>query len=215
MTLEYVNSSAVSAAFDMDLKKPPTSSKQYMLMNWIDGLQASTATTGQTDPCVKQTYETSKPKTSPTLTYSAEGFHANPFRLLANDQNSKTHVAHSFMKLYALQKKNNPRCFFSKTSMACSQSTKEKPFAKSSKTLGNWGIYANGTFLTADTLEYLSPVAESSLSHILQNTHEVDKQFFLSQKTMKTIIRKLGKKSFRPRLLHPLGQNVILEGTGL
>lgn len=215
MTLEYANSSAVSAAFDMDLKKPPTSSKQYMLMNWIDGLQASTATTGPTEHCVKQTYETSKPKTSQTLTYSAEAFPANPFRLLANAQNSETHAAHSFMKLYGLQKKNNPRCFFSKTSMACSPSTKEKLFAKSSKTLGNWGIYANGTFLTADTLESLSPVAESLLSHILQNTHEVNEQFFLSQKAMMTVIRKLGKKSFRPRLLHPLGQNVILEGAGL
>jgi len=216
MSSESANSSAELAVSAMALKQPLTNSKQCSLTSWINGPPQSTATTGPTTHYVKETSETSKPKTSPTLTSCAEASPVNPSQWhLANAKDSKTHAAHSFMKSFGLQKQNNPKCFFSKTSPAYLASNKEKSFKPSLKKWGNWGIYANGRFLTANFSESLNPADECSLSHILQSETEVGEQFFLSHKAMTTIVRKIvwGGKSFRPRLLQALEQHAILEAT--
>ena len=210
-----VNCLPASEASDAASKQHPTNSKQCTLTNSTNGPPPSTATTGTMQHYMREISEASKPKTSPTLTSCAEASLAKAIAWLANDKDSKTHAEPSFMKLCGLQKKNNPRLYFSKTSPDYSAVNKETLFKQSLKKWGNWGIYVSGKFLTADFSESLSPVAESSLSHILQSQTEVGEPFFLSPKAMTTVIRKLllGGKSFRPRLLRALEQHAILEAT--
>ena len=135
----------------------------------------------------QQTLLKSEQKTYRTLISCVEDFLVKHSQSLERGEVFKIPEEHSFLRLRELLKLKDLKLFSLKMSKGYSITTKGKLLEQSFKRFQNWGIMFNGWFLTASFLEFPKTERGYSLSEVLEEN--VDQKYYLSEKSMKSIIK--------------------------
>jgi len=134
-----------------------------------------------------------------TLICSVEDFLAKHSQSLEKGEVSKIPGAHCFLTLQEYLKLKDLKLCSLKTSKAYSITKQGKLLESSFKRFQNWGIIFNGWFLTASFSEFPRTERGYSLSEVLEENP--DQKYFLSEKSVKTIMKRVEDKYHPPLLV--------------
>ena len=123
-----------------------------------------------------------------TLICFVEDFLARLFLLLGNEEDLKILEELYSMKLPKVQGLKDLNYCSWKTSKDFCHTITGEPLELSLQPFLTWGIFSNGRYLTARTMESHRTGNECSLSDILEK--DVDSKYFLSEKSVQFLIRR-------------------------
>ena len=137
-----------------------------------------------------QIQETSeKSKTSQTMNYLPQGFHASLSALLEKEEVLKILEELCSLRLLVSPNKSNHAFYYLKMLKGFYHTTKEKRLLPSLTRWMNWGMTANGKCLTAKISVSHKTENECSLSDILEE--QVDQKYFLLERPLRTVLSRI------------------------
>ena len=132
--------------------------------------------------------EKQTPRTSLTLTFSAEDFPASLFQMLETGRDLPTQGVRCSLKLPGWLKQKSLRIYCLKTYPDCLAMTGAGRLRPSSIRWTDWGMVWNGRCLTAKISESPNPAAVCTLSDIL--IKDVGEKYYLSPKQQERLLCK-------------------------